>query len=30
VNNVNNDSEGREAFALPTSRSVGVSINFGF
>lgn len=30
VNSVSNDSEGREAFALPTSRSVGVSINFGF
>jgi len=30
VNNTNNNSEGREAFALPTSRSVGVSINFGF
>ena len=30
VNNTNNSSEGREAFALPTSRSVGVSINFGF
>ena len=30
VNNTDNSSEGREAFALPTSRSVGVSINFGF
>ena len=30
VNNTNNSSEEREAFALPTSRTVGVSINFGF
>ncbi|TLP71703.1 SusC/RagA family TonB-linked outer membrane protein [Maribacter sp. ACAM166] len=25
-----NSSEGREAFALPTTRNIGVSINFGF
>ena len=30
VNNVSNDQEGREAFAPPTSRSVGISMNFGF
>ena len=30
VGSTNNDSEGREAFAPPTSRSVGISMNFGF
>jgi hypothetical protein len=30
VGSTSNDQEGREAFAPPTSRSVGVSVNFGF
>jgi TonB-linked SusC/RagA family outer membrane protein len=30
VGGVDNDQEGRESFALPTSRNIGVSINFGF
>ena len=30
VNGPDNASEGREAFALPTTRNIGVSINLGF
>ena len=30
MNDTANTSEGREAFALPTTRTYGVSINFGF
>lgn len=30
VNGPENESEGREAFALPTTRNIGVSINLGF
>jgi TonB-linked SusC/RagA family outer membrane protein len=30
MNDTSNTSEGREAFALPTTRNYGVSLNFGF
>lgn len=30
MNDTGNTSEGREAFALPTTRTYGVSLNFGF
>lgn len=30
VGGIENEQEGRESFALPTTRNIGVSINFGF
>ncbi len=30
VTSLDNDAEGREAFAPPTTRSLGISLNFGF